>query len=610
MRQVIEGSLRAGETVTRTAERLLDADLPAVELPQYVRELVAAAKFPRGPGDVNLYEQAVARWSSTIERLGQGAGEAGAFTIRSATQRLVDELRTAKPEQLDRIVNRWVLERARYQARVVGRHESVEAFRDAELDAFRDQPWVKGVRWTLSPAHPRPDICDLLANQDLHGLGPGGYPLDAVPERHTSCLCQLSPITDDAHFDRELAKAKGEPEPPRGWESGQRVTGDEWLRQQSESMRVAVAGRTRARLIMQGRSVMDGDGRFKPVYQLLRRPKPDIHRGPTVDASGIVKADRESMVRPFPALPGKATKATKPTRTPKPKNRAPKPQTASQRPTKPAPAPPPAPPPPQLLPQYGRAAPAAEALRRDMEARLRDVRQTVPLVQDRYEGTLPQSLVDHVHGTALEIQRTFGIQQTRPITAVTTLNRGSRHFTEATGGLMKWDGEMQLRIRPRDGANDIREVVIHEAIHTMGGTSGPAYRGAAAALEEIATEELTQSFVGGTTTVFHTDPAISMADVDAAVARAEVLPTALVRVRGAYPELRERFYAVVASATGEKDAERLSMLVRGALRRWKTRVYATEQEAVEGMLDALQPSSPNQREFYRRLISDGAAWKS
>ena len=37
-------------------------------------------------------------------------------------------------------------------------------------------PDAAGVRFLLAPGHPKPDICDLLATQNLHGLGPGVYP--------------------------------------------------------------------------------------------------------------------------------------------------------------------------------------------------------------------------------------------------------------------------------------------------------------------------------------------------------------------------------------------------------------------------------------------------
>lgn len=39
-----------------------------------------------------------------------------------------------------------------------------------------DHPDFGGWRFLLSPAHPEPDICDLLSRQNLHGLGPGVYP--------------------------------------------------------------------------------------------------------------------------------------------------------------------------------------------------------------------------------------------------------------------------------------------------------------------------------------------------------------------------------------------------------------------------------------------------
>lgn len=298
LRATLERSIRAGETVTRTAERLLSEDRPLVQLPRYVEELSEAAKL----GEPNEYAAAVKRWRSQVERLGQGAERsAGEFTLRSSTQQLIRDLKGAKPEQVDKAVNRWVLDKARYQARVVARHEAVESFRENELAALQQQAWCKGVRWTLSPAHPRPDICDVCAGQDLHGLGPGGYPADDVPERHPSCLCSLVAITDEAHFERELARAKGQEEPPRPWESGERVTGDQWLRRQTAGLREAVAGPTRAKLVMRGQSVMATPGRFEKVHRLLGEPKP-VRRAVLVSATKVVAADRANMVRPFPSL--------------------------------------------------------------------------------------------------------------------------------------------------------------------------------------------------------------------------------------------------------------------------------------------------------------------
>lgn len=43
-----------------------------------------------------------------------------------------------------------------------------------------EHPDVVGFRYLLSPAHPAPDICDLLSTQNLYGLGDGVYPKDKI----------------------------------------------------------------------------------------------------------------------------------------------------------------------------------------------------------------------------------------------------------------------------------------------------------------------------------------------------------------------------------------------------------------------------------------------
>lgn len=47
-------------------------------------------------------------------------------------------------------------------------------------------------KWELSPRHPRPDVCDILASQDLDGEGAGVY--KQSPNRHPGCLCYIYPV--------------------------------------------------------------------------------------------------------------------------------------------------------------------------------------------------------------------------------------------------------------------------------------------------------------------------------------------------------------------------------------------------------------------------------
>jgi hypothetical protein len=308
MRQTIAASIKAGERMTMTAERLLDLDAPMVELPKYVRELSNAAKLRAG--EPNLYADVVSRWRGQVAKLGQGADLAhGEYTIQSATRELVRRLETAKPAQVDKLVDRWVLEKARYQARVIARNEAVEAARQSSLESLRKQPWVHGVRWMLSPSGKRkPDVCDVYAGADLYGLGPGGYPADKVPTRHVGCICGIVGIVDDAHYEREVAVSRGEVEPPKPWLSGKRESAEDWLRAQSADARRAIVGPTRARLVESGREVLaPGAANFKPVHELLGKQRPRREMS-LVDARAVIAADRAKMKRPFPKLKKVASK--------------------------------------------------------------------------------------------------------------------------------------------------------------------------------------------------------------------------------------------------------------------------------------------------------------
>lgn len=82
----------------------------------------------------------------------------------------------------------------------------IDQVNDARLAAenvvMRVDPAIEAVRWVLSPyrgSQTAPDSCDELANGDFHGMGPGVYPLNAVPRRpHTHCRCERLAVTRPA----------------------------------------------------------------------------------------------------------------------------------------------------------------------------------------------------------------------------------------------------------------------------------------------------------------------------------------------------------------------------------------------------------------------------
>lgn len=47
-------------------------------------------------------------------------------------------------------------------------------------------------KWELSPRHQKPDVCDILASQNVDGEGPGIY--KRAPNRHPGCFCYIYPV--------------------------------------------------------------------------------------------------------------------------------------------------------------------------------------------------------------------------------------------------------------------------------------------------------------------------------------------------------------------------------------------------------------------------------
>lgn len=100
--------------------------------------------------------------------------------------------------------------RVRSNAARIAFSETHNARAEAELQAFTADPLVRAVRWQLSPNRGKldgPDVCDAIAQTDFYGLGPGVYPVGAVPvSPHPYDRCERVPVT------RPVADA-GKPKP-------------------------------------------------------------------------------------------------------------------------------------------------------------------------------------------------------------------------------------------------------------------------------------------------------------------------------------------------------------------------------------------------------------
>lgn len=84
-----------------------------------------------------------------------------------------------------------------YAAHRLARTEINHAYQTAQAERYEDEPWTHGMKWNLSKSHPSPDICNVLAEQNLHQLGKGVYPVGQRPDSHPNCLCYQTPEQED-----------------------------------------------------------------------------------------------------------------------------------------------------------------------------------------------------------------------------------------------------------------------------------------------------------------------------------------------------------------------------------------------------------------------------
>jgi hypothetical protein len=82
----------------------------------------------------------------------------------------------------------------RYAAMRLARSEINNAAHAVAVNSAQGKPWISGMQWQLSASHPKPDVCDDLAEGGLGGNGI--YDVDKVPAKpHPQCFCSIVPLS-------------------------------------------------------------------------------------------------------------------------------------------------------------------------------------------------------------------------------------------------------------------------------------------------------------------------------------------------------------------------------------------------------------------------------
>lgn len=121
----------------------------------------------------------------------------------------------------------------------VTRTEINRAYTEAFVTSAFEYPDTAGVRFNLSPLHPRFDVCDIHAGANLHGLGPGVYPQGQHPyPAHPETLSYLTIV-----FLDEVTPA----------DRAGRQSRTDWLKTQPADAQDSILGKNKGRVFREGR---------------------------------------------------------------------------------------------------------------------------------------------------------------------------------------------------------------------------------------------------------------------------------------------------------------------------------------------------------------------
>ena len=102
-----------------------------------------------------------------------------------------------------------------YKAMRLARTEINTAYHESRRLSAITSPVVAGMEWKLSNRHPVWDVCNLLAQQDLFGMGQGVYPAEQLPPKpHPNCICYtMDKLRDPADWQKPkpTVTAKSQP---------------------------------------------------------------------------------------------------------------------------------------------------------------------------------------------------------------------------------------------------------------------------------------------------------------------------------------------------------------------------------------------------------------
>jgi hypothetical protein len=259
----VERGIKARKGIEQIAKRIEKLDDVTEGLPQYLQRVEELARAG-SPELKKVAKRYLARAKESLGVMRDGKLAASPYSLRSPTQKFLRDIQKAGMDGIDRAVREYVKERAAWRARVIARHETVEAMSKSYVENAKRKPGVWAFEWRLSSSHSVPDECDIYARANVHGLGSGKYPAEKLPRRHPGCVCCVVAVMDARHFERQ----EGGPTAREEYADRKSPGALQWLRQ-NDATAAKILGPTRHELLHRGVNVLDETGKPLPVGELL-----------------------------------------------------------------------------------------------------------------------------------------------------------------------------------------------------------------------------------------------------------------------------------------------------------------------------------------------------
>lgn len=238
---IISEAVKKGQSVEKAARALFDGygyghTLLEQDIPDFLKRLTQIAKAKEYGG---------AEFHKTLRAAERNLKKLNTQGLKAAYAQVRNAVVTGNEKRIDKAVYIAAQERTRLFARRIARTEMARAYNDGFVAKWANDEDCVAFKWKMSTAHPFCDICDMYAEADLYGMGPGIFPKDKVPMLpvHPNCMCHLVPVIAGSK------KLKSET-PKEQIEEG----GREWLAKQSLPNRQRILGVYGEKDVKAGRS--------------------------------------------------------------------------------------------------------------------------------------------------------------------------------------------------------------------------------------------------------------------------------------------------------------------------------------------------------------------